>query len=127
MLNPALRFLRAELEQIELELHRIEYTVEGSPENYPIFREYQRRSDIVRALITEAVTSDVALAVAGEKLEAAQMLLGELIDAERGDVMDEMAASLYEDAVYLEGLALRLQAGITSETFVYSLTGIDRL
>ncbi|MEL7236888.1 MAG: hypothetical protein AAGK74_20460, partial [Chloroflexota bacterium] len=115
------------LEQIELELRRIEYTVDGNPENYPIFREYQRRCEVVRDLMEQAVTSDVAMATAVEKLDAAQMLLNELIDAGRGDVMDEMAVALYEDVVYLEGLALRLQAGITAETFVYSLADIDRL
>ncbi|MEL6273440.1 MAG: hypothetical protein AAFR22_26795, partial [Chloroflexota bacterium] len=100
---------------------------DGNPENYPIFREYQRRCEVVRDLMEQAVTSDVAMATAVEKLDAAQMLLNELIDAGRGDVMDEMAVALYEDVVYLEGLALRLQAGITAETFVYSLADIDRL
>jgi len=127
VLNPAMRFLQAEREQIALELRRIEYSVRGVPEDYPIYNEYLRRCEIIEELIPQAITSDVAIVATEERLAAAHMLVQELVDAGRGNVRDDMVEALMVDIAYLEGLVMRLREGIISETFPYSLKGVDRL
>lgn len=121
MLNPARRFLKAELERIELELYRIELI--GA--HYE--QEYQRRRDIVCDVLAQATTSDVAVQAVEQKLADTRMLLEELVMAGRGDVTDTLTDALQIDMEYLEGLLVRLQAGIAAETFPYALADVERL
>lgn len=131
MLNPATRFLRAELERIRLELHRMELGSTHSLTNddlVSIYDEYRRRYEIMCEIVPHATTDEAAVSAVEQKLNDVVMLLDELVAAERGDVDDYLAVALEIDAQYLEGLLIRLQKGIESETFTrYALANVDRL
>lgn len=111
LLNPATRFLKAELERIELELYRLESV------DSPYQQEYRRRHKIICEIMPQAVTPDAAVAAVEHKLA---------VLAAAGD-HDTITDVLRVDAEYLEGLLARLRAGIAEGTFPYALANVERL
>jgi hypothetical protein len=121
--NPALRFLNAELERITLELDRLALCGDSCRDADLLEAEYRRREALVRAVRAAAVTPEAALRAAQQKLAYATVLRDELAAA--GD--ETLVQAHTVDVHYLAGLLTRLQAGISSETFVYSLADVERL
>ncbi len=111
-MNVATRFLNSERERIKLELNRISMDSDAA-----LFDEYQRRLDLVDQLLPQAVTPEAAIAAAEQKRQDTEMLLMELVDANRTDVNDTLAANLSIDHDYLVGLINRMDAAIASEMF----------